>query len=198
MPTTPIPRPPQQKRSRKTLTRIVEAGTAILREKGPEALTVQDVVARARTSVGSFYQRFSGKEELLRHLEGALANEERARFDDALAAHAAPDLPLADKVATVVALLVSEASAAKPAHEARVEAVIRALASSPREIRHPDPEAAIRIGYAAVSGALREAPPGIGVEQLASELARLWLSYLGASDAAGPKAGAVDFFEVWG
>ena len=197
MPRQPSAKPPQQRRSRKTLARIVDAGVASVREKGPEGLTVQEVVARARTSVGSFYQRFSGKDELLRHLEGALADEEGARFDDALAAHAASELPLADKVAAVVALLVAESSAAA-AHEARVEAVIRALASSPHEIRHPDPEAAIRIGYAAVSGALRAAPRGIGADQLTHELARLWLSYLGASGAAGPKGGAVDFFEVWG
>src|SRR5687767_12609116 len=99
MPTTPAaPKPPQQRRSRKTLTRIVEAGLAILRERGPDGLTVQEVVARARTSVGSFYQRFAGKEELLRHLEETLAAEAAAKFEGELAARVSADLPLAAKV----------------------------------------------------------------------------------------------------
>ena len=47
----------------------MDASRAVLAECGLEGLTVQEVVARARTSVGSFYARFSGKDELLRYLE---------------------------------------------------------------------------------------------------------------------------------
>ncbi|MSR22164.1 MAG: TetR/AcrR family transcriptional regulator [Gemmatimonadetes bacterium] len=66
-------REPQQDRSRRTLERLVSAGTALLRTDGPEALTITGVTRRAHTSVGSFYARFQGKEDFLRYLgEGAL------------------------------------------------------------------------------------------------------------------------------
>lgn len=61
-------REPQQARSRKTLARILDAGTRLLLDQGPDAVTVTRVAKRARTSVGSFYARFPGKEELIRYL----------------------------------------------------------------------------------------------------------------------------------
>lgn len=70
-------RAPLQARSRRTLERILAAGWELLEEGGPEALTVQAITRRARTSVGSFYARFQGKDDLLRYMaesafEGAL------------------------------------------------------------------------------------------------------------------------------
>ena len=59
-------RPPVQARSRRTLARILDASLTLLGERGRDGLTVQDIVSRAGTSVGSFYARFSGKEDLLR------------------------------------------------------------------------------------------------------------------------------------
>ena len=47
--------PPKQSRSRRTLERIVQAALKILEEQGHKALTVQAVVDRADSSVGSFY-----------------------------------------------------------------------------------------------------------------------------------------------
>ena len=86
----------------------MEAGLAILREQGQEGLTVQDVVARARTSVGSFYQRFSGKEDLLRHLEGALVAEARSRFEGELAVGVSAEASLGAAIDAVVSLLARE------------------------------------------------------------------------------------------
>jgi AcrR family transcriptional regulator len=190
------PKPPQQKRSRKTLSRIEEAGLAILRDRGAAGLTVQDVVARARTSVGSFYQRFSGKEELLSHLQTALAAREGARFDEALADRAPAGLLLPARVEAVVALLIEEQPGGA-SRTARREAVVRALRSSHGEIRHPDPDTAIRIGFAAVSGALHELPD-VARLALTEELTRLWLAYLGGVESERARSGSVDFFEVWG
>jgi AcrR family transcriptional regulator len=191
-------RPPQQKRSWKTLSRIEEAGLAILRDRGADGLTIQDVVTRARTSVGSFYQRFAGKDELLRHLVGAAAARDGARFDDALAERAPATLPLAARVDVVISLLMEEPPGGA-SQSALGEAVVRALRSSHREIRHPDPDSAIRIGFAAVSGALRGPPPeGVAGRPLAQELTRLWMAYLGGVEPDRGRGGAVDFFEVWG
>jgi len=72
-PAEPLVRVPQQERSRRTLERLANAGAALLRAGGSEALTITGVTRRARTSVGSFYARFQGKEDFLRYLgEGAL------------------------------------------------------------------------------------------------------------------------------
>jgi AcrR family transcriptional regulator len=67
-PLSGLVREPQQARSRKTLSRIMEAADRLLVERGPEALTVAAIARRARASVGSFYARFDGKEELVRYL----------------------------------------------------------------------------------------------------------------------------------
>lgn len=67
-------REPQQARSRKTLDRLVEAAHTLLSRDGPDGLTVTGIAKRAGASVGSFYARFDGKEELIRYVgEAALA-----------------------------------------------------------------------------------------------------------------------------
>jgi len=58
-------RPPLQERSRRTLTRILEATEALLGERLFEQVTIRDIVERARTSVGAFYSRFENKDALL-------------------------------------------------------------------------------------------------------------------------------------
>jgi AcrR family transcriptional regulator len=61
-------RKPLQDRSRRTLERLVAAAARLLEEHGPDAVTVTGVTREARTSVGAFYARFSGKEEMVRYL----------------------------------------------------------------------------------------------------------------------------------
>jgi len=75
--TTDAPRlkQPLQERSRRTLQKILSAGAGLLETDGPEALTVAAITRIARISVGSFYARFQGKDDLLRFLgEEALAD----------------------------------------------------------------------------------------------------------------------------
>ena len=81
----PNVQPPKQTRSRKTLERIVGAGLRLLEEGGPDAVTVQAVVSRARSSVGSFYARFAGKEDLLEHLRERLRTSAESEWSDKLA-----------------------------------------------------------------------------------------------------------------
>ena len=70
----PLVRGPRQDRSRKTLRRILDASIFILEHDGPDALIVTTITKRARASVGSFYARFRGKEDLLRYVgEDALS-----------------------------------------------------------------------------------------------------------------------------
>lgn len=58
-------RKPAQERSRRTLLRILDAATEAFAEDGVDGSAVSDIVKRARSSVGSFYGRFRGKDELV-------------------------------------------------------------------------------------------------------------------------------------
>jgi len=66
--TEPQVRAPLQERSRRTLARVLAAGWSLLESEGPDGLTVAAITSKARTSVGSFYARFRGKEDLLRYM----------------------------------------------------------------------------------------------------------------------------------
>lgn len=61
-------RAPLQKRSRDSMARIVEAAEALFAEHGYDGASVNDIVSRARCSVGAFYARFKDKESLFLHL----------------------------------------------------------------------------------------------------------------------------------
>lgn len=97
-------RPPQQARSRRTLERLEKAALELVSRDGPDSVTVAQVVARARSSVGSFYARFQGKDELFLHLAEGLRREALERWE-ALDVGSAPD-----PVAATVAFLVEDES----------------------------------------------------------------------------------------
>lgn len=219
--------PPQQARSRRTLERIVRAALAILDEVGPDGLTVQAVVARADSSVGSFYARFRGKDDLLEYLEEKVWDEASARWQEELAGRAWEGLPLTKIAEGAIRLLVD-------AHRSRatyLKALDRLGAGSGdgygsfrrhvlrgltdvllerrAEIAHPDPQLAVRLALAAVSGAVETGDPSTGdpfdPDTLVREARALLLSYLtgpegapGAGDAVEEDEGEVDFFDVWG
>jgi len=61
-------RPPRQRRSAETLERIARAAEELLVEREWDSATVDDIVARASSSKGSFYARFSDKGALLGYL----------------------------------------------------------------------------------------------------------------------------------
>jgi AcrR family transcriptional regulator len=59
-------RPPQQRRSRESLERVLKAGERVLAAKGYEGFTIAEVSTRAKVSVGSVYGRFENKDALIR------------------------------------------------------------------------------------------------------------------------------------
>ena len=73
--TTAAVTPPQQRRSRASLDRILSAARKLLEEKTFDELTVNQVTRRARSSVGAFYSRFRDKDALLDHLDEVYAQE---------------------------------------------------------------------------------------------------------------------------
>ncbi len=214
--------PPQQARSKRTLQAILDAALGLLAEEGVQGATVQGIVARAGVSVGSFYARFSGKDDLLRYLELRLWEDARARWDRALEARSWDGLALEALVEGIVGTLleaqrvderqrralgqrVQGEGAEDPAvafHAHLLEGVRSLLLDRTSELRHPDPSMAVLLGYRAVVGALREVDArgdAVPDERLVAELARLWLAYLGAGvpEEAGGTRGPVDFFDVW-
>ncbi len=211
--------PPKQTRSRRTLERIVTASLAILEEHGPTALTVQAVVERADSSVGSFYARFKGKSDLLDYLGARVWQEALERWNEALGSRDWSRLELSELVAGSVGLLYDAqrsrssflraldraATGSDDAYTAfrkqLLDGISELLLARREEIDHLRPELAVRLGLLAVLGVIdaEEAASGEPLPRavLVKEATDLLLGYLAP---AGPAAAAegVDFFDIWG
>lgn len=215
---SPLLNPPKQTRSRRTLERIVKASLAILEEEGAEALTVHAIVERAGSSVGSFYARFTGKDDLLTYLGERMWREASARWDTALANRAWFELDLraiadgsvrllwetAHSRASVLRALDRAPGGIDDAYEAfrnhLVDGISGLFLERREEIRHADPEVAVQIGLRAVLGIVEhDTGPLTDRDRITEEAGTLLLSYL-APSAAYPHApdGHVDFFDIWG
>lgn len=212
---------PKQSRSQRTLERIAQASLEILEAEGPEGLTVQSIVKRSGSSVGSFYARFAGKDELLEYLGERVWREAAQRWDEALASRDWNGLGLADMVDGAVRLLAEvgrsrgsylralertpgtgeDAYMAFQAHVVRaLEALLLARES---EMDHPDPEVAARLGLQAAQALVESVPmpgaPPIPLERRVDEAIRILHVYLAGGRAAGDQpSGQVDFFDIWG
>src|SRR5262245_38444788 len=73
--TTNLPVDPKQARSRQTREKIIQAAIRSFEERGYEKTTSNDIAARARVSVGSFYVYFTDKRQLLLHIFDRLADD---------------------------------------------------------------------------------------------------------------------------
>src|SRR5580704_17930646 len=60
-----LPPAPQQKRSLEKRARLKAAGLALFGEKGYESTSVDQIAGRAKLAVGTFYQHFRSKRQLL-------------------------------------------------------------------------------------------------------------------------------------
>jgi AcrR family transcriptional regulator len=206
-------RPPQQARSQETLDRLLDAAEQLVGEKGFGDATIAELVRRAGSSVGAFYARFRDKDGLLyalyeRYLEQAIATTDAAldprRWDGA----SIPEI-----VHAVVPFLVSVyrerqglirafvlRNHVDPEFRARQErlshyvnaGLSRLLLARGGEIRHPDPARAATFGLtmtvntiesAVLFGELRSSALTLSDEELAAELIRAFLAYLGAVEA---------------
>ena len=211
--------PPQQTRSRRTLERIVTASLAILDEQGPVGLTVQAVVARADSSVGSFYARFQGKSDLLDYLGARVWQEAIERWNEALVSRDWSELELPELAAESVGLLYDAqrsrssylraldraASGSDDAYTAfrkqLLDGISELLLARRDRIDHLRPELAVRLALLAVLGVIDTEETASGEplhrDVLVKEATALLLGYLAP---AGPSASTegVDFFDIWG
>ena len=202
-------RPPHQARSQETLERILDAAEGLIAEKGYEDSTVQDIVQRAGSSVGAFYTRFRDKDGLLYAIYERYLEQATATADDALEPSRWDGVAIPELVRSVVGFLVdiyreraglirafvlrnhtdAEFQARQERLSHHVSEKLSALLLARRaEIRHPDPEQAAAFGLtfvfstiegAVLFGELRTVALAFSDNDLAAELSRAYLAYLG-------------------
>jgi AcrR family transcriptional regulator len=218
--------PPKQARSRRTLNRIVRAALDLIAERGVEATGVHDIVARADSSVGSFYARFEGKEDLLLYLEERLWADAEERWAEALDEGRWRELSLEELVAAVVRVLLEayrvgarqrrvlegrrgDPGGTGPAvrFHRRLRSDLRTLLLAHRErIVHDDPSRAVDLALAVLIGAIREFEESLDLARALADptdparvddLTRVVLAYLAHTPPDVPAAGGVEFFEIW-
>ena len=220
---TPMPSPhltpPKQARSRRTLERIVAASLELLATEGPDGLTVHAVVDKADSSVGSFYARFKGKDDLLDYLGERLWGEALERWHALLRSQDWSTYELAGLIRASVGLLV-DAQRSRSAYlraldraagsgqnayghfrDQVVDGVVELLLHRRAEIAHDDPARAVWIGVRGVVGVIdadgRESSR-LDRETLVEECATLLYGYLSGSPGAVAEADEPSFFDVWG
>jgi AcrR family transcriptional regulator len=202
------------------LERLVRASLEILEAGGTDGLTVQAIVARAGSSVGSFYARFAGKDELLDYLGERAWREAATRWDETLLAREWGERSLAEMIEGSVHLL-GEAGRSRAAYLSAlkrtpgaqedaylafqahvIEGVEQLLLERAAEMTHPDPAKAVPLGLRAAL-ALLDGPPAPGEappppEERMAEAARLLSAYLACDATRAGASGDVDFFDIWG
>lgn len=211
--------PPQQARSRRTLERLVEASLEILAAEGPDALTVHRVVEKAGSSVGSFYARFDGKDDLLDYLGERIWTEALERWNTALESRDWSGHGLAAAVEGSVQLIIDsqrsrsgylKALDQMSGHRRGAYDAFRAqlltglgelLLARRTDMTHPSPEVAVRLGLRAVLGIvdaeLRGGEDSLPAGTLLEEGRRLLMAYLTGDSGVASDDGAVQFFDVW-
>jgi AcrR family transcriptional regulator len=202
-------RPPQQTRSQETLDRILDAAEALAAEKGFAHAPVSEIVRRAGSSVGAFYTRFADKQALLQALYQRFFEQATATADDALDPGRWQGARIPELIAEVVRFLVAiyrERGGLMRAFVARQHTDAGLLARRERlshyvsdklaalllarrdEIAHPDPERASAFGLTFVFstlddvmlfGEMRSGRLALSDADLATELTRAYLAYLG-------------------
>ena len=160
-------RPPQQRRSRESYERVLEAAHTLLEENGFEGFTVQEVAARSGVSVGAIYERFGNKESLLRSVHARLMESMSAANEAAEATAPSVGGAAAAIVASIggMARVMNDNRKALRAfmHLGAVDEVIsargsqasialskefkRSLMPHAGEFRHPRPDVALDVAY---------------------------------------------------
>lgn len=212
--------PPKQLRSRRTLERIVRASLEILETEGPDGLTVQAIVDRADSSVGSFYARFTGKDELLDYVGERVWQEAATRWDAALVARDWTDVALGELIRGIVHLL-GEADATRTSYLKALDRTSGAHGGSYRSFRdhvirgvedlllaragemtHPDPRLAVPMGLHAALAVLEATAPADGelpsLQIRMDEATRLLSAYLLGDGGHARADQDVAFFDIWG
>jgi AcrR family transcriptional regulator len=193
-------KPPQQRRSRDTVTAVLDATIRIFEQEGPDRATTSRIAEVAGVSVGTLYQYFGNRDSILdalqdREFDRATALMERllvgkppgtepelarAVVDQLLALYAAA--PSLHRVLAVEGLRVTPTERVQ-AFDRRIVDVIRGFLSSLGDGgRRRNTEAAAFVIYQSVRASmlayLLERPSGMNEQSLVEELSDLILRYL--------------------
>jgi AcrR family transcriptional regulator len=215
-------KPVHQARSQETLERLLDAAEELLSESGFDSATVAEIVRRANSSVGAMYARFSDKDSLLVCLHERFCEQAIATGEMALDPQRWEGSSISDILTTTIPFLVhtydhkrglirafiakcsiddkfaERASRVGREISARLLTLFMARRS---EIRHPDPMLAIDFGLRMVFDTLDHETMYVDFprskiqltrEQLAEELSRAFLSYLGVESPQGWESGSAD------
>ena len=203
---------PQQARSLDTHERLLRAAEDLLSAHEFNAITVEQIAARAHVSVSTFYKHFEAKRELLPLLLDRLhADAGALDFTREPALLAARVTFLVRQVASMATLRRNVLRACMAARFTKELTLSRSqLARSRRqvgsaqawllecrdEIRHEDPVVAVRIGFYSALHSLQTAllfedlPADLPIGTLVSETARLLISYLTGAGETSPISAA--------
>lgn len=205
-------KPPQQSRSKVTVSSILDAAVRVLDQEGADAATTTRIAEVAGVSVGTLYQYFGNRDSIL----DALQDREFERATELMTRLLAEMGGTAEQIARRVIegllelyaacpalhrLLVVEGLRVTPtdrvqAFDLRMVSAIRAfLASSGLPIRRRKHDVAAFVIYHSVRATmlarLLEAPAGVDDRALVDEVTDLVLSYLvGTAPAASLARGA--------
>ncbi len=213
-------RPPQQARTRESLTRLLDAAEELVSERGFDETSIADITRRARASVGGFYRRFRDKQGLLYALHERFCEEAQATADEAFdrerwrGADAGVIIDAfvsflveiyREKAGLLRAFLIQAAldESIRDRTEALFEYLVTGLGvlleERRGEIGHPDPATASEFGMRVVLGTMNSTiqlpTRGVGIDdpRFERELARVFKTYLCVSTDPAPSASGSSF-----
>jgi AcrR family transcriptional regulator len=174
MQTTPR-RAPRQQRSQASFERMIAAAEALLKERGNDDFTLQEVGKRGKVSIGSIYCRFDSKDDLIRAVQARVleaVNAEQLKVIDEAEARA-------ENLRQLVKLLVEGTAEALRRHAELMRPMMLRATSDPivaaagkksyaevagrvegallthrGEIRQPHPERAVHSAYRVIYAAI--------------------------------------------
>jgi AcrR family transcriptional regulator len=207
-------KPARQARSQRTLERILDAAETMILETGSDGFTVADVAKRGRSSVGSLYARFPGKEALLRSVFERFLEQAEATVAGALEPTRWRAVDLGQILDSTIAFLVHAFYERRPliaaltvraSQDAEVAALAerlgtrismalgRLIAQRSHELHHPNPERAVRFATWLVLSAMEAhtlqnpCDPLVERQDIMTELTYMCRAYLGIGDEPGQR-----------
>lgn len=213
MPRKLAQRPPVQKRSRESLRRMLDAAEVVLARYGLQGATLPRIAARAGVSPANVYRRFRDKDALMAAVFERLTERSSSAATAQLDPEMVRPIGLVQFSRNVIEGMIrnfradaglSRAAIQYSEQHWEVNFVRKARASEAQsfqrmvdtfliwrdQIKHPEPERAIRFAFVMVALALRElilfnrthifeAVLPLDDDSLRQELPRMFLSYLG-------------------
>jgi AcrR family transcriptional regulator len=203
----------KQSRSRESLQRLLNAAVEVLNEGGLEGATIPRIAARADLSPGAVYRRFPDKDALLQTVvlteleqmdenmaqltpelaeQGSLQDFAKQMIQQSLQIHR--QYSTLKRTMDQYVLTHPNAAFRKKVFKLNVRTIRRVadfLLLKRKEIKHPDPEAAVSFALIQLASTLRDVTLVDTIsedwssilpkddDQLLQELTRAFLSYLG-------------------